>query len=137
MFAKFCKSMHNTSIILRILFIFLRSFMRIFTFIYLRIILRMQTFCFGNLRICIIMRNSALVCINVYRAKFYQNSHTPVKTQISPVFQVVADTPLSGQVLVTSLDRVAQLQDSISQTRNLEMIGSLLSFKFINLTPAN
>ena len=42
----------------------------------IHIMLWMQTFYFGNLSICIIMWNSVIVCINVYHAEFYLNSHT-------------------------------------------------------------
>ena len=44
---------------------------------YLRIILWMQIYYFAKLCIGIIMRNSILVCISVYHAEFYYNSHTP------------------------------------------------------------
>ena len=53
--------------------------MQILALGYLRIILQIRTLHFANLRISIIMRNSALVCINVYHAEFYKNSYTAVK----------------------------------------------------------
>ena len=45
--------------------------MGIFVLGYLRIILQMKNLYYGNFRLCITMRFSALVCINVYNAEFY------------------------------------------------------------------
>ena len=60
----------------------------------------MQTFYFINLRICIIMCNSALVGINVYHAEFYKNLHT--------LFRGMRSDKILGFKLKTNIEYLLQ-----------------------------
>lgn len=53
-----------------------------------------------------------------------------------PAFQFLSDSSLSVQLLVTNLDGMSQLHDTIAQVVDICQQGSLLTFKFLELAPA-